>query len=262
MSEELELALDQTRVWLENTIQSHPELEATLVQRGYLAELYTFSDWRGDRPLSQELIDEYIQLLQRLGYSKNSVRYAVAAISWWLDQILEINTKDDQADPTTNEQIRHLIERIRPSRKFRPSPQSNNRHITKTDLQVVMETCADDMSPLAVRDAAIAAVLWATSLNYASVTRLTFFDIREREPNRYSLAYKRGDKADLAVDLPEKASQFLSNWLTMRGNNLGPLFYEIKGVDRILWGKRMSNGSVNIMLRRRLKQAQPSYRSD
>lgn len=258
MSEELELALSQTRVWLENTIESHPELEATLVQRGYLAELYMFSDWRGDRPLSQELIDEYVQLLQRLGYSKNSVRYAVAAIGWWLDRILEINTKDDQADPTTNEQIRHLIERIRPSRKFRPSPHSNNRHISKADLQVVMETCADDVSPLAVRDAAIAALLWATGINYAGVTRLTFFDIREREPNHYSLEYKRSDKAELSVDLPEKASQLLSNWLAMRGNNLGPLFYEIKGTDKILWGKRMSDGSVNIMLRRRLKQAQSS----
>jgi integrase len=262
MSDELELALSQTRVWLQNKIKSNPELEATLVQRGYLAELYVFSDWRADRPLSQELIDEYIQLLQRLGYSKNSVRYALTAIGWWLDRILEISTKDDQADPTTNEQIRQLIARVRPSRKFRSTPQSSNRHISKVDLQIVVETSAVDASPLGVRDAAIAALLWATGLNYANITRLTIFDIRERAPNLFSLAFKRNDREEPSIDLPEKVSQFLSNWLAMRGNNLGPLFYEIKGTDKILWGNRMSNNSVKTMLRRRLQQAQSSDESD
>jgi integrase len=255
MSDELELALSKTREWLQDKIQSNPEFEAALSQRGYLAELYVFSDWRTDRPLSKELIDEYLQLLQRLGYSKDSVRCALAAIGWWLDRIREINAQDDAADPNTAEQIRRLIAQVRPSRKPRSSPPSSNRHISKTDLQIVMETCAGDASPLGVRDAAIAALLWATGINYASVTRLTIFDLREREPNVYSLAFKRSDKEEPTIDLPEKASQFLAHWLTLRGSNLGPLFYEIKGTDRILWGNRMTDGSVKSMLRQRLKQS-------
>lgn len=257
MSDELELALSKTREWLQDKIQSNSELEATLVQRGYLAELYVFSDWRAERPLSRELIDEYIQLLQRLGYSKNSVRCALAAIGWWLDRVQEINAKDE-ADPTLSEQIRQLIAQVRPSRKLRSATPSNSRHISKTDLQVAMETCAVDTSPLGVRDAAVAALLWATGINYTSVTRLTIFDIREREPNLYSLAFKRSDKEEPTIDLPEKVSRFLAHWLELRGSNLGPLFYEIKGADKILWGNRMSDGSVKTMLRKRLKQAQSS----
>jgi integrase len=257
MSDELELALSKTREWLQNKIKNNPELEATLVQRGYLAELYVFSDWRAERPLSQGLIEEYIQLLQRLGYSKSSVRCALAAIGWWLDRILEINAKDE-ADRTTNEQIRQWIAQVRPSRKLRPATPSNSRHISKTDFQVAMETCAADASPLGVRDTAIAALLWATGINYASVTRLTIFDIREREPNLFSLAFKRSDTAEPTIDLPEKVSRLVANWLALRGSNLGPLFYEIKGADKILWGNRMNDGSVKAMLRKRLKQAQSS----
>ena len=244
MSDELELALSKTHVWLEDKIQKHPELEATLVQRGYLAELYVFSDWRADRPLSKELIDEYVQLLQRLGYSKASVRCALAAIGWWLDRILEISSKQSENAQITDEEIRQLIALVRPSRKSRGLPQNNTRRISKTDLQIVMEACANDTSPLGLRDGAIAALLWATGISYASVTRLTIFDIREREPNAFSLDFRPMDRGAPPVDLPERASRFLSNWLRLRGSNLGPLFYEIRGTDKILWGNRLTNGSV------------------
>ena len=260
MSDELELALSKTREWLQDKIQSHPELEATLLQRGYLAELYVFSDWRGDRRLSKELIEEYIQLLQRLGYSRASVRCALAALGWWLDRILELVSRDGESDQTTEEQIRQLLALVRPTRQARVSPQNSTRRVAKTDLQIVMEVCANDPSPLGRRDGAIAALLWATGVSYATVTRLTLFDIRVREPNGFSLDFRRLDRDESPVDLPETACRFLSNWLSLRGGNLGPLFYEIRGTDKILWGNRMTDGSVKNMLRTRLKQ--PAEDSD
>lgn len=253
MSRELEIAISNTREWIQTKL-SDPSFKAILVRRGYLAELFAFSDWRADRPLSKEVIDEYCQLLQRSGYSALSVKRALGAIGWWLESILETSSEDEESDPA-REEIRKLVSLLRSTHSPQASPQSSSNRISKAQLQAIMQACSRDSTPRGLRDAAIVALLFATDISYANLSRLTIYNVRSSSSNGHTISFKRKDKQELEVDLPATASKFLSNWLEFRGQNLGPLFYEIKGTDKVLWGQAITETSVRMLLRSRLEEA-------
>ena len=121
-----------------------------------------------------------------------------------------------------------------------------------------MQVCSRDATPKSLRDAAVVALLLATDIGYASLSRLTIYNVRSNGSTSHTLSYQRRDKEDQTVDLPATTSKFLSNWLGFRGQNLGPLFYEIKGTDRVLWGHAMTEASVRALLKSRLEQAKSS----
>jgi len=95
----------------------------------------------------------------------------------------------------------------------------------------------------------------ATDISYANLSRLTTYNVRSNPPTGYTISFKRKDKQDFEVDLAESSSRFLSSWLEFRGQNLGPLFYDIKGTDRVLWGQAMTETLVRQMLKGRLDEA-------
>jgi site-specific recombinase XerD len=118
-----------------------------------------------------------------------------------------------------------------------------------------MQVCSRDSTPKSLRDAAVVALLLATDIGYASLSRLTLYNVRSNGTTGHTLSYQKRDKEEQTVDLPATSSKFLSNWLGFRGQNLGPLFYEIKGTERVLWGQAMTESSVRTLLKDRLEQA-------
>jgi site-specific recombinase XerD len=253
MPSELEIAISNTREWIQSKL-SDPDFESILVRRGYTAELFAFTDWRSDRPLSKEVIDEYCQLLQRSGYSALSVKRALDAIGWWLETILEASSEEDEPNQTT-EEVRKMVALLRSPHSPPPAAQSSSTRISKAQLLSIMEVCSRDSTPKSQRDAAIVALLLATDISYASLSKLTTYNVRGSGSNGYTISFKRKDKQELEVDLPKPSSKFLSSWLEFRGQNLGPLFYEIKGTERVLWGQAMTETSVRMLLRSRLEEA-------
>lgn len=253
MSNELDIAISNTREWIQNKL-SDPNFEAILVRRGYLPELFAFSDWRADRPLSKEIIDEYCHLLQRSGYSAISVKRAMGAISWWLESVLEASTEDEEPDQA-REELSKLVSSLRSSHSPQAPAQSSTNRISKSQLLTIMQVCVRDSTPRGLRDAAIVALLLATDMSYASLSRLTIYNVRSSGSNGHTINFKRKDKQEQETDLPAAASKFMSNWLAFRGQNLGPLFYEIKGLGRVLWGQAMTETSVRLLLKSRLEEA-------
>lgn len=253
MSRELESAISNTREWIQDMLRSDPNSEEVLVRRGYLAELYAFSDWRADRSLSKETIDEYFQLLQRSGYSPVSVKRALSAIEWWLDRILELGSKDG-VPVQSIEEIRSLNSSLRSASGPKASPPRNRNRISKAQLLNAMQVCSRDATPRGLRDAALVALLIATDISYRSLARLTIYNIRSTSPNGCAIAIKQQDKHEVIIDLPATASDSVSNWLNLRGKGLGPLFYEIKGTREVLWGSAMTEKTVRKVLRSRLEE--------
>jgi site-specific recombinase XerD len=253
MSSELEIAISDTREWIQRKL-SEPDFEAVLVRRGYLGELFAFTDWRADRPLSKEIIDEYCQLLHRSGYSALSVKRALDAIGWWLETILETSSEEDEPSQTT-EDVRRMVSLLRSPHSPPASAQSSSSRISKAQLLSIMEVCSRESTPKSLRDAAIVALLLATDISYASLSRLTTYNVRGSGSDGYTISFKRKDRQEAEVDLPKTSARFLSSWLGFRGQNLGPLFYEIKGTERILWGQAMTETSVRLLLRSRLEEA-------
>ena len=253
MSSELEFAISNTREWIQNKL-TDPNFEATLIRRGYLAELYAFSDWRAHRPLSKPLVDDYCLLLQRSGYSALSVRRALNAVEWWLESILETSPEDEEPD-RLREELGNLVTLLNSSHSPQPSPPNSSSRISKAQLLSIMQVCSRDSTPKSLRDAAVVALLLATDIGYASLSRLTLYNVRSNGTTGHTLSYQKRDKEEQTVDLPATSSKFLSNWLGFRGQNLGPLFYEFKGTERVLWGQAMTESSVRTLLKDRLEQA-------
>lgn len=253
MSSELEFAISNTREWIQNKL-TDPNFEATLIRRGYLGELYAFSDWRADRPLSKHLVDDYCQLLQRSGYSALSVKRALNAIEWWLENILETGREVEEPDHI-REEIGNLVTLLNSSHNPQPSPPISTNRISKAQLSTIMQVCSRDSTPKSLRDAAVVALLIATDIGYASLSRLTLYNVRSNDTTGHTLSYQRKDREEQTIDLPATSSKFLSSWLGFRGQNLGPLFYEIRGTERVLWGQAMTESSVRSLLKDRLEQA-------
>ncbi|HEX7588709.1 MAG TPA: hypothetical protein VF478_10375 [Anaerolineae bacterium] len=247
MSSELELAISNTREWIQSKL-TDPNFEAILVRRGYLVELYAFSDWRANRPLSKNLIDDYGHLLQRSGYSPLSVKRAWSAIEWWLGCILETRLQDDEP-AQAREDIGKIVASFHSSPSPQAIPQNSSSRISKAQLFSILQVCSRDSTPKSQRDAAVVALLLATDISYASLSRLTIYNVRSNGSEGYTISYQRKEKEEQTVDLPTTACKFLSNWLGIRGQNLGPLFYEIKGTDRVLWGQAMTESSVRTLLK-------------
>ena len=253
MTSELESAISNTREWIQNKL-TDPDFEAILVRRGYLVELYAFTDWRGNRPLSKNLVDEYCQLLQRSGYSPLSVRRALTAIEWWLEIILE-SRPEDQEPGQARAEIGNLVTLLHSSHNPQVSPPNSSSRISKAQLLSIMQVCSRDAAPKSLRDAAVVALLLATDIGYASLSRLTIYNVRSDGAGGHTLSYPKKDKEEQTVVLPASYAKFLSNWLGLRGQNLGPLFYEIKGTERVLWGQAMTEASVRTLLKSRLEEA-------
>jgi site-specific recombinase XerD len=253
MSSELESAISNPREWLQNKL-TDPNFEATLIRRGYLEELYAFSDWRAGRSLTKQLVDDYYFLLQRSGYSPLSVKRALNAVGWWLASILETSPEDEEPD-RLREEIGNLVTLLNSSRSPQASPPNSTNRISKAQLLSIMQVCSRDSAPKNLRDAAVVALLIATDIGYASLSRLTIYNVRSNGATGHTLSYQRKDKEEQTVDLPASSSKFLSNWLGFRGQNLGPLFYEIKGSERVLWGHAMTESSVRMLLKSRLEEA-------
>ena len=253
MSSELEIAISHPREWIQNKL-TDPNYEAILVRRGYLVELYAFSDWRANRPLSKNLIDDYYQLLQRSGYSSLSLKRALNAIEWWLTSILDTNPEDEEPDQL-REAIGNIVTSLNSSHSPQASPPNSSSRISKAQLLSIMQVCSRDSTPKSLRDAAVVALLLATDIGYASLSRLTIYNVRSNGAEGHTISYQRKDKEEQTVDLSTTSSKFLSSWLGLRGQNLGPLFYEIKGTERVLWGQAMTEASVRALLKSRLEEA-------
>ncbi|MCL4393245.1 MAG: hypothetical protein M1482_00205 [Chloroflexi bacterium] len=254
MTYELELALSNTRQWIERKLQDGRGIDARLVRRRYLPELFAFSDWRGKRPLSKEIVDEYVDLLLRSGYSALSVRRTVKSIRWLLERLQEIESPDTPNVRAVRLEISDLVHSLRrqPIRTaIRPGQE---RLSSPSDLRAIMQVCTEDASSRGARDGAIAGLLWATGIGHSALARLTLFDVRANGNIANAITVRRSGRRDRTVELPPLASDFLSKWLKARGRNLGPLFYAAMPNGRIQWGQSLTESSVGDILRQRLDE--------
>jgi integrase len=254
MISELELALSRTRDWIEKKLDGSRDLDSTLIRRRYVPELYAFSDWRGSRALSKEILDEYVDLLLRTGYSPVSVRRAVRAIRWLLERLLEIESRDTESDRALRQQIVTLNRTLRRSPVRAAVRPGRDRGASRSDLRAILQTCAEDGSPRGVRDGAIVGLLWATGISHSALVGLTLFDVRSKGNAATAIAVKKKGGRERALELPALASDSLSKWLKVRGKNLGPLFYGVKSNGGIQWGQALTESSIRDLLRQRLDE--------
>jgi site-specific recombinase XerC len=121
------------------------------------------------------------------------------------------------------------------------------RALPARELRALFGACAEDPCPLAVRDAAILGVLYGAGLRRAEAAALDLADLDAESGSLRVLG--RGNKQRLAY-VRHGALTALEDWLALRGEQPGPLFWPVTKGGR-LRPRRLSAQALLYVTRRR-----------
>jgi len=127
------------------------------------------------------------------------------------------------------------------------------RDLGPGEIAALIAVCEDDPTPAGARDAAIVALMYATGLRRASVVKLNLTDydaatgaLRVREAKRH--------KEYLTHVAQDGAQRAVADWLVVRGDLPGALFWPINKGGRML-PRRMSAQAIYNLLEKRAREA-------
>jgi site-specific recombinase XerD len=132
------------------------------------------------------------------------------------------------------------------------------RSVSPGELSALMDACALDQSPAGVRDAAMIALLYSCGLRRSELVGL---DVDDYDVEAGTLAVRckgegtgpKGGKERLA-HVVDGAAAALADWLLLRGNDQGPLFWPIRKGGHLRCG-RLTAQAVYYILKARVAQA-------
>jgi site-specific recombinase XerD len=123
---------------------------------------------------------------------------------------------------------------------------SAGRALSDGELAGLLDTC--EQEPLGIRDAAIMSLLYGCGLRRAELVDLQLGDYIEEE-NELIVRGKGNKQRAVPVG---NAAPALADWLAIRGEEIGPLFWGLGNRNR---GGRLTDQAIYNMLRKRTKLA-------
>lgn len=245
----------RTLAVIEREIARDPRLKSGHSRRGYLHDLRFFEEWRGGRPMTKLLAEEYLAHLQGEGKSPNTVNRALAAIRWWARRMGDLAFEDRSLSKEEREEIVTQTARIASIEDVRGSRLKRGRYITKGELEALMEACGSDPSPAGIRDGAIIALAWFTGARRSELASLSLADYQETGEGEGDLTIRgKGDK-ERKVYIYNGGAEALADWLTVRGDEPGPLFYPVNKGGTVQEGQGLSGQALAQMLAKRESEA-------
>ncbi|MBL1136468.1 MAG: tyrosine-type recombinase/integrase [Chloroflexi bacterium] len=125
------------------------------------------------------------------------------------------------------------------------------RELSAGEIGVLLMTCGQDNSPAGVRDAALIAVLYGAGLRRAEIVELNLADY---VPDTGKLVVQGKGQKERIAWLNDRANAALSEWLTVRGDEDGPLFWHINKADKLV-NRRLTTQAIFHILRKRGDEA-------
>jgi site-specific recombinase XerD len=126
------------------------------------------------------------------------------------------------------------------------------RALSSGEIRALMTACMADPSPAGARDAAMLAILRICGLRRAELVNL---DLADYDPERGELRVKgKGNKQRLA-HVVNGATDALADWLAIRGDAPGPLFYPIRRGGYLQLGQRLTTQAVYYTVQKRAGEA-------
>lgn len=126
------------------------------------------------------------------------------------------------------------------------------RALTSGEIAALMASCENDPSPAGARDAALFAVLLTCGLRREELVNLDFGDC---DPTTGALTVRSGKGAQGRIGYClGGCADALADWLAIRGDKAGALFWPILGGGRVT-ERRMTAQAVLLLCRRRGKAA-------
>jgi len=125
------------------------------------------------------------------------------------------------------------------------------RSLTAGEIAALMAACARDHSPAGVRDAAIIGVAYVGGLRRSEIGILERADYDAASGD---LVVRGKGNKERKVHVQNGAGQAMRDWLAVRGDDAGPLFWPINKSGRLVAG-RLSGQAVYGILRKRAAEA-------
>lgn len=215
-----------------------PRLKSPNTRRGYLADLAGFEAWRAGRPLTKLLVESYAAELQGLKRSPTTINRKLAAVRWWARRLGDLALEDQELLPEVKQELA-----------------AKGRHLAAGELAALLEACSRDGSPAGGRDAAVMALAWATGLRRSELAGLTRADYVRTGDNEGDLTVRgKGDKVRVAY-VYDGAAAYLADWLAVRGDAAGPLFWAVNKGGRLQAEHGVSAEALAQMLEKRRGEA-------
>ena len=124
------------------------------------------------------------------------------------------------------------------------------RELNDGEIANLLDVCVADISPAGTRDAAIIALLYTCGLRRGEVTALDLADYDQSDGVLLVSGKRRKERTAYLVN---EAAQAMGDWLEIRSDRPGPLFWPIY-YGRLIY-KRMAYQTIYDMLVKRGKQA-------
>lgn len=151
---------------------------------------------------------------------------------------------------------RQRIDDIRPPKS---TGSERGRRLTDAEVARLFDVCTRDDSPIGRRDGTIIAVALGTALRRFEIAALDLADYQRpatagHDPVRLAVRKGKGGKSGHAPGPPDLAFA-LADWLAVRGEEPGPLFYASVGRGQHLTRRRLSASGIYLALVERGRQA-------
>jgi len=125
------------------------------------------------------------------------------------------------------------------------------RELLRGELEALLGTCNADPKPAGIRDGALIASLYTGGLRRAEIVSL---NVEDYESGSGRLLVRGKGNKERSVYLPPSARTYMQRWLTLRGDEPGPIFCPINKGGK-LQARGLSDQAIYNMLRKRAEQA-------
>jgi site-specific recombinase XerD len=125
------------------------------------------------------------------------------------------------------------------------------RELTPGEIMALMASCETDLTLAGARDAAIIALMYTCGLRREEVVSV---DLKDYEPETGKLVILGKRNKQRTAYLINGAAGAMADWLDVRGNEPGPLFYPVNKGGHIQ-PRRMTNQAIYNLLAKRAELA-------
>jgi site-specific recombinase XerD len=204
-------------------------------RRAYQNDVRRFTEWRGERPITKSLVEEYLQSLAEAKASPVYISRLLAGIRWYIRAVLDlVQDNDDLKERLTAEQREEITARAerallaKKPRGERAAGIETGRYITQPEFMALIEACLADDSYSGVRDRAMFALAYATGPRVHEVAALSVKDVTPVKDDEFMYEVRiigKGNKErPVKPVLLGGAARDLQEWLLLRGGTRGALF--------------------------------------
>ena len=274
---------------LESLLTSSSSLGSRLSEKSYLGDIRRFNLWRGDRPITKNLIEEYLKYLsgkhartdpdgrmiinkqtnqpEIISYSPAYVKRTLASLRWYVRKVKDLiddnETLQELLPKEKRSEIRERADRCLSARTPRGSRAEGiqaGRYVPLEEFEKLIAACMQDHTRAGTRDRAMLALARQIGPRVHEIAGLSLHQVT-RKPGpacayQVDIIGKGNKQRPVKLDIVKNTALYLRDWLAIRGDEPGALFCRISYKDRLVnLDRHPTPHSLHMILLKRLEEA-------